>query len=49
MINSAPRQNKKYNQGLFVPKNKDKVIKLNSQGGLYYRSSLEKKKNDDLS
>ena len=33
----------KYKQGLFTPKNKDKVIKLNSQGGLYYRSGLEQK------
>ena len=42
MINSVPN-NKKYHQGLFIPINKDKVIKLNSLGGLYYRSSLEKK------
>lgn len=44
MINSPPRQSNKYNQGLFIPKIKDKVVKLNSQGGLYFRSSLEKKK-----
>jgi hypothetical protein len=43
MINSAPNQSGKYHQGLFIPTNKDKVIKLNSQSGLYYRSSLEKK------
>jgi hypothetical protein len=43
MLNSAPRQSNKYHQGLFTPKNKDKVIKLNSQGGLYYRSGLEQK------
>lgn len=43
MINSAPKQAGKYNQGIFIPVNKDKVIKMNSQGGLYYRSSLEKK------
>lgn len=43
MLNSAPRQSNKYNQGLFYPKNKDKVIKLNSKGGLYFRSGLEHK------
>lgn len=43
MINSAPRQPNKYHQGLFVPKNKDKLIKANSYGGIYYRSSLENK------
>lgn len=43
MLNNAPRQNDKYKQGLFVPTNRDKVIKLNSQGGLYYRSGLERK------
>jgi hypothetical protein len=43
MINSAPRQPTKYKQGLFVPNNKDKIIKLNSQGGLFYRSGLEHK------
>ena len=43
MINSAPRQPNKYQQGLFVPKNKDKVLILNAQGGLWYRSSLERK------
>jgi hypothetical protein len=43
MINSAPKQPTKYKQGLFTPNNKDKVIKLNSQGGLYYRSGLEQK------
>jgi hypothetical protein len=42
MINSAPN-NPKYNQGVYHPTNKDKVIKLNAVGGLYYRSSLEKK------
>lgn len=42
MINQAPN-NSKYHQGIFYPQNKDKVIKLNSKGGLYYRSSLEKK------
>ena len=43
MINSAPRQSNKYKQGLYTPNNKDKVVKLNSQGGLYYRSGLEQK------
>ena len=42
MINSAPN-NPKYHQGVYYPKNKDKVIKMNALGGLYYRSSLEKK------
>jgi hypothetical protein len=37
MLNSKPN-NSQYHQGLYVPKNKDKVIKLNSQGGLFYRS-----------
>jgi hypothetical protein len=43
MLNSAPKQPGKYKQGLYTPKNKDKVIKLNSQGGLFYRSGLEQK------
>lgn len=42
MLNSKPN-NKNYNQGNFIPKNKDKVIKLNSQGGVYFRSSWEQK------
>lgn len=42
MINSIPN-NPKYHQGNFVPTNKDKVIKMNSSGGVYYRSLLEKK------
>ena len=42
MINSAP-SNSNYKQGLYVPNNKDKVIKLNSKGGLFYRSSWEKR------
>jgi hypothetical protein len=42
MLNSRPN-NKKYNQGNFIPTNKDKVHKLNNEGGLYFRSSLEKK------
>lgn len=42
MINSKPN-NKNYNQGNYIPKFKDKVIKLNAQGGVYFRSSWEKK------
>jgi len=42
MINSKPN-NKNYNQGNFIPTYKDKVIKLNAQGGVYFRSSWEKK------
>jgi hypothetical protein len=42
MLNSTPK-NKNYHQGNFIPKFKDKVIKLNSQGGVYYRSSWELK------
>ena len=47
MINSKPNNPKnkkgksKYRQGNFIPKNKDKVFKLNSEGGIYYRSSWE--------
>lgn len=49
MLNNAPRPkmdkqgNMKNKVGLFVPENKDKVIKLNDKGGLYYRSGWEKK------
>lgn len=43
MLNSKPNNPSKYHQGNFVPKNKDKVLKLNNQGGVYYRSSWEKK------
>jgi len=42
MLNSKPN-NKNYNQGNYIPVNKDKVIKLNSYGGVYFRSSWEKK------
>ena len=42
MINSRPN-NSKYHGGNYVPKNKEKVIKLNSYGGVFYRSSWEKK------
>jgi hypothetical protein len=40
MINSKPN-NKNYHQGNYIPKNRDKVIKFNNEGGIYYRSSLE--------
>ena len=42
MINSKPN-NSNYHQGNYIPTNKDKVIKLNNQGGVYFRSSLERK------
>ena len=42
MINSKPN-NSKYHGGNFIPTNKDKVLKLNTQGGVYYRSSWEQK------
>ena len=42
MINSKP-SNSNYNSGNYIPKNKDKVLKLNTQGGVYFRSSWEKK------
>lgn len=42
MINSRPN-NSNYNQGNYIPQNKDKVIKLNTEGGVYFRSSWEKK------
>lgn len=41
MINSKPN-NKKYHQGNYIPENKEKVLKLNVEGGVYYRSSWEK-------
>lgn len=49
MINNAPNNptnkngKKKYNQGNFIPQNKDSVIKLNAKGGIYYRSGYEYK------
>ena len=42
MINSKPN-NKNYHQGNFIPKNKDKILKLNREGGVFYRSSWEYK------
>ena len=42
MINSKPN-NKNYNQGNYIPKYSEKVMKLNTQGGVYFRSSWEKK------
>ena len=41
MLNSKPNGAGNYRQGNFIPINKDKVIKLNDKGGLYYRSSWE--------
>lgn len=43
MINNAPRSGGRYKQGNYIPKNKNKVLKLNSRGGLYFRSGLEEK------
>ena len=53
MINNAPNNPKKmnskgelvskYKQGNYIPVNKDKVIKLNEKGGVYFRSSWEQK------
>jgi hypothetical protein len=42
MLNSKPN-NKNYHQGNFIPTNKDKVLKLNAEGGVFYRSSWEYK------
>lgn len=42
MLNSKPN-NSKYHGGNYIPKNRDKVLKLNSYGGVFYRSSWEKK------
>lgn len=42
MLNSRPN-NKNYDQGNYIPKYKDKVLKLNTEGGVYYRSGWEKK------
>lgn len=47
MLNSKPNNPKKkdgtskYRQGNYIPKNKDMVVKLNNEGGIYYRSSWE--------
>lgn len=43
MLNNIPNKPTKYKQGLFIPTNKEKLIKENAQGGVYYRSSLEHK------
>jgi hypothetical protein len=43
MLNSAPRSGGLYKQGLFIPKNKEKLIKANGKGGVYYISGLEQK------
>ena len=43
MINKLPNKSDKYSQGVFIPTNKHKLIKVNKYGGVMYRSSLEKK------
>jgi hypothetical protein len=43
MLNTKPNNPTKYDQGNYIPRYKDKVIKLNNFGGIYYRSSIEKK------
>jgi len=43
MLNSIPKQPSKYHLSLFIPTNKNKVIKLNTQVGLYLSSGLEQK------
>lgn len=43
MLNSKPTQRGNYQQGLYTPQNKNKVVKLNNEGGLYFRSSWEKR------
>lgn len=42
MLNSKPN-NKKYHQGNYRPKNRDKIVKMNSEGGVYFRSGLEQR------
>jgi len=42
MINSAPN-NSKYIGGNYIPRNKNKIVKLNNKGGVFYRSSWEKR------
>ena len=41
MHNSKPN-NSKYNSGNYIPVNKDKVIRFNKDGGVYYRSGWER-------
>lgn len=36
MLNSKPN-NKKYHQGNYIAKNKDKIYKLNNEGGNFYK------------
>lgn len=43
MLNQKPTNTQKYHQGLYIPQNRDKLIKANNEGGVYYRSGLEKK------
>jgi hypothetical protein len=42
MLNSRPN-NSRYSQGNYIPNNPDKLLKLNKEGGVYFRSGLEKK------
>jgi len=43
MLNSKPNGATKTYSGLFVPTNRRKVVRLNDEGGLYYRSLWERK------
>lgn len=43
MINNKPNGAGNYNGGLYIPKNKDRVLMVNDKGGMYYRSSWEYK------
>lgn len=43
MFNSKPNKAGNYKSGNYMPKNREKFYKFNSEGGIYYRSSLEYK------
>lgn len=43
MLNQKPAKNTKYKNGLYIPVNKIKLIKANNEGGVYFRSGLERK------
>lgn len=43
MFNSKPNKVGNYKSGNYMPKNRHKFYKFNSEGGIYYRSSLEYK------
>lgn len=43
MLNVRPESNGKFSTGIFYPQNASKVIKLNDKGGLFFRSSWERK------